>query len=215
MQKTVCQNKGKREKENDGVLGIQAEKGSWGGADSPWSGWISFYCWKLVSTERRWGVSLCMSFQIIFHKSVSQTWMTIIRKKLKKWRSKTNTVRQQKAEWILWFLCLNCSSDTMDFPHLLRCINSKTVIESTAYSKTVGMCKTTYFLHLLSWLIVLMWNYWLPSDHEITEIILCAVNYFVTTLMDKLMPVYESLFENIILTWKYMSKLYIDITPMI
>ncbi len=174
-----------------------------------------FLLLKLVSTERRWGVSLCMSFQIIFHKSVSQTWMTIIRKKLKKWRSKTNTVRQQKAEWILWFLCLNCSSDTMDFPHLFRCINSKTVIESTAYSKTVGMCKTTYFLHLLSWLIVLMWNYWLPSDHEITEIILCAVNYFVTTLMDNLMPVYESLFENVILTWKYRSKLYIDISPMI
>lgn len=28
----------KRErKANDGALGIQAEKGSWGGADSPWS----------------------------------------------------------------------------------------------------------------------------------------------------------------------------------
>lgn len=42
MQKTECENKGKREKEkgkaNDDALGIKAEKGSWGGADSPWSG---------------------------------------------------------------------------------------------------------------------------------------------------------------------------------
>lgn len=56
-------------KANDGALGIQAEKGSWEGADSPWSDWISLYCWSWWTLSAAGVVSLCMSFQIIFHMS--------------------------------------------------------------------------------------------------------------------------------------------------
>ncbi len=62
MQKMECQNKGKWEKEkgkaNDGVLGIQVEKGSWGGADSPWGQAESL---SIVEAGEHWAPLGCLA----------------------------------------------------------------------------------------------------------------------------------------------------------